>query len=56
VYPVIGHRQIRAIRREEIKEITAVMSCKGVGASRIAQAHLVINAVFNEARIAAVTA
>jgi hypothetical protein len=49
VYPVIGHRQIRTIRREEIKEIIAVMGRKGLSASRIAQAHLVINAVFNEA-------
>jgi integrase len=49
VYPAIGHRQIRTIRREEIKEIIAGMSRKGLSASRIAQAHLVINAVFNEA-------
>ena len=49
VYPAIRHRQIRTIRREEIKEIIAVMSRKGLSASRIAQAHLVINAVFNEA-------
>ena len=47
--PAIGHRQIRTIRREEIKEIIAGMSRKGLSASRIAQAHLVINAVFNEA-------
>ena len=49
VYPAIGHRQIRTIRREEIKEIIAMMSRKGLSPSRIAQAHLVINAVFNEA-------
>jgi integrase len=49
VYPAIGHRQIRTIRREEIKEIIAKMRRKGLGASRIASAHLVINAVFNEA-------
>jgi integrase len=49
VYPAIGHRQIRTIRREKIKEIIAVMNRKGLSASRIAQAHLVINAVFNEA-------
>jgi integrase len=49
INPAIGHRQIRAVRREEIKEIIAGMSRKGLGASRIAQAHLVINAVFNEA-------
>jgi integrase len=49
VYPAIGDRQIRTIRREDIKEIIVTMSRKGLGASRIAQAHLVINAVFNEA-------
>jgi integrase len=49
VYPVIGDRQVRTIRREEIKEIIATMSRKGLSASRIAAAHLVINAVFNEA-------
>jgi integrase len=49
VYPAIGHRQIRTVRREEIKEIIAGMRRKGLSASRIAQAHLVINAVFNEA-------
>ena len=49
VYPAIGHRQIRTIRREEIKEIIAVMSRKGLSPSRTASAHLVINAVFNEA-------
>jgi hypothetical protein len=37
------------IGREEIKKIIAVMSRKGLGASRIASAHLVINAMFNEA-------
>jgi integrase len=49
VYPAIGHRQIRTIRREEIKEIIVRMSRKGLSPSRIASAHLVINAVFNEA-------
>jgi integrase len=48
VYPAIGDRQIRAIRREDIKEIVATMTRKGLSASRIGQAHLVINAVFNE--------
>ena len=48
VYPAIGDRQIRAIRREDIKEIVATMTRKGLSASRISQAHLVINAVFNE--------
>jgi hypothetical protein len=49
VHPAIGDRQIRTIRREDIKEIVVTMSRKGLGASRIASAHLVINAVFNEA-------
>jgi integrase len=49
VYPAIGHRQIRTIRREEIKEIIVRMNRKGLSPSRIASAHLVINAVFNEA-------
>jgi site-specific recombinase XerC len=49
VYPAIGDRQIRAIRREEIKDLLAVMKRKGLSASRIGCAYLVINAVFNEA-------
>lgn len=49
VYPAIGDRQIRTVRREDIKEIIVTMSRKGLSASRTAQAHLVINAVFNEA-------
>ena len=48
MYPAIGDRQIRALRREDIKEIVATMTRKGLSASRISQAHLVINAVFNE--------
>ena len=48
VYPAIGDRQIRTIRREDIKEIIATMTRKGLSASRVSQAHLVINAVFNE--------
>jgi hypothetical protein len=44
----IGDRQIRTIRREDIKEIIAPMTRPGLSASRISQAHLVINAVFNE--------
>jgi site-specific recombinase XerC len=48
VYPAIGDRQIRTIRREDIKEIVATMTRKGLSASRIGQAHLVISAVFNE--------
>jgi integrase len=48
VYPAIGDRQVRATRREDIKEIIATMTRKGLSASRVSQAHLVINAVFNE--------
>jgi hypothetical protein len=44
VYPAIGARQIRTIRRDDIKEIIATMSRKGLSASRMGQAHLVINA------------
>jgi integrase len=49
VYPAIGDRQIRVIRRDDIKALIAAMSRKGLGASRIGCAHLVISAVFNEA-------
>ncbi len=49
VYPAIGDRQIRTIRREDIKEIIATMNRKGLSASRIGCAHLVINTVFTEA-------
>jgi site-specific recombinase XerC len=48
VYPAIGDRQIGSIRREDIKEIIATMTRKGLSASRVSHAHLVINAVFNE--------
>ena len=49
VYPAIGDRQIRVIRRDDVKALIAAMSRKGLGASRIGCAHLVISAVFNEA-------
>jgi integrase len=49
VYPAIGSRQIRTIRREDIKELLAAMKRKGLSASRIGSALLVINAVFTEA-------
>jgi hypothetical protein len=39
---------IAVIRREDIKAIIAVMRRKGLSASRIGCAHLVIRAVFNE--------
>jgi hypothetical protein len=49
VYPAIGDRQIRTIRREEFKELLAAMKRKGLSASRTGCAYLVISAVFNEA-------
>jgi integrase len=49
VYPAIGDRQVRTVRREDIKALLAVMKRKGLSASRIGCAHLVISAVFNEA-------
>ena len=49
VYPAIGDRQIRVIRREDIKEIITAMRRKGLSASRICSAHLVVKAVFSEA-------
>jgi hypothetical protein len=49
VYPAIGHRQIRTIRREEIKEIIVRMSRKGLSPSRIASAHLVIDLLLETA-------
>jgi hypothetical protein len=49
VYPAFGNRKVNAIRREHIKALVAAMRRQGLGASRIREAHLVINAVFNEA-------
>lgn len=49
VYPAIGDRPIAKIRREDIKALIAAMKRKGLSASRIGTAHLVINAVFTEA-------
>jgi integrase len=47
--PAIGDQQIRTVRREDIKEIIAGMSRKGLSASRVNATHLVIRAVFTEA-------
>jgi integrase len=47
--PAIGCKPIGAIRREDIKALIAVMHRKGLSASRIGCAHLVINAVLAEA-------
>lgn len=42
MYRAIGDWQLRTIRREDIKEIVATMTRKGLSAIRISQAHLVI--------------
>jgi integrase len=47
--PAIGHKPIGAIRREDIKALIADMHRKGLSASRIGCAHLVISAVLAEA-------
>ncbi len=47
--PAIGGRPIGAIRREDIKALIAGMHRKGLSASRIGCAHLVISAVLAEA-------
>ena len=49
VLPAIGGTPISAVRREDIKSLIAAMRAKGLSASRIRAAHLVISAVFNEA-------
>lgn len=49
VYPAIGGRQIGSVRREDIKALIAAMRRKGLSASRIGCAHLVISAVLAEA-------
>ena len=47
--PAIGGKPIGAIRREDIKALIATMHRKGLSASRIGCAHLVISAVLAEA-------
>jgi integrase len=47
--PAIGVKPIGAIRREDIKALIAAMHRKGLSASRIGCAHLVISAVLAEA-------
>jgi site-specific recombinase XerC len=47
--PAIGGKPIAAIRREDIKALIAAMHRKGLSASRIGCAHLVISAVLAEA-------
>jgi integrase len=47
--PAIGGKPISGIRREDIKALIAAMHRKGLSASRIGCAHLVISAVLAEA-------
>jgi len=47
--PAIGGKPIGTIRREDIKAIVAAMRRKGLSASRIGCAYLVVSAVFAEA-------
>jgi len=47
--PAIGGKPIGAIRREDIKTLIAAKHRKGLSASRIGCAHLVISAVLSEA-------
>jgi integrase len=49
VYPAFDCCRLNSIRREDIKNLIATMRRKGLGASRIRVAHLVISAVLNEA-------
>jgi integrase len=49
VLPAIGDKRLGAVRRDDIKSLIAVMRGKGLSASRIRAAHLVISAVFSEA-------
>jgi hypothetical protein len=49
IAPAIGGKPIGAIRREDIKALIAAMHRKGLSASRIGCAYLVISAVLSEA-------
>src|SRR6266571_7971392 len=49
VLPAIGGKRLAAVRRDDIKTLIAAMRAKGLSASRIRAAHLVISAVFSEA-------
>jgi integrase len=49
VLPAIGGKRLGAVRRDDIKTLIAAMCAKGLSASRIRAAHLVISAVFGEA-------
>ncbi|MBO3752513.1 hypothetical protein J5X84_41200 [Streptosporangiaceae bacterium NEAU-GS5] len=49
INPAFGTKYLGVIRRSDIKNLVATMRRKGLSGSRIAAAHLVIHAVFNEA-------
>jgi integrase len=49
VYPAFGGKKLSTVRRQDIKDLVASMCANGIGASRVHTAHLVINAIFNEA-------
>lgn len=49
VFPAFGHRPLSRVRREDVKDLIAVMRGKGLSASRVREAHLVVAAIFNEA-------
>jgi integrase len=49
VYPAFGHRPLSRVRREDVKDLVAAMRGKGLSASRVREAHLVVAAICNEA-------
>ena len=49
IHPALGGKKLNTVRRQDIKNLVASMSADGIGASRVHAAHLVINAIFNEA-------
>jgi integrase len=49
IYPAFGGKKLNTVRRQDIKNLVAAMRADGIGASRVHTAHLVINAIFNEA-------
>jgi hypothetical protein len=49
VFPAFGHPPLSRVRREDVKNLIAVMRGKGLSASRVREAHLVVAAICNEA-------
>jgi integrase len=49
INPTFGNRPINAVRREDIKKLITTMIARGLGPSRIHEAHLVVSMIFNEA-------